>query len=1069
MRRLNTASAPVASAPLRETLLYGALIVLFSVSVQAQEAPDETEDDGEDPVELESLQVTGSRILRDSNLESSAPVATVTAEQLQRSGEYSVAEVLREVPSLLTSVSSETSIDSVFANSTGQSVLQLRGLGAERTLVLVDGRRHVSGVAGSQAVEVGSIPPALIERVEVLTGGASAVYGADAVSGVVNFVLKDDFEGLELRAQGGLATEDWDGETYSFSGTYGVNFNDYRGNITLSGSYQKTNEIRFGDRDFSRNNGIADDLPNPDLFAGTAAPGAPTRVIRSQPTFSISSHLGLIAPGDFSAMGNDLNGNGIADCQESFVGQNVEGIIGGCWVIDDGQVRPFEDGEITRLTNQFGGDGVPNNFDEDFLIPENERYDFTGRFNYEFTPGLRLFGEGKYVRQDTQFGGPLNTFYDLLTISSDNPFIPAELQDVADNSEVPGFLVPPSGITTGLFMNRDPADLGPNINENQRETYRFVGGLEGDFDNGLAYEISGNYGKFERTLLDRNSVVMDRWFAAIDATTDASGNPVCRSSLDGTIPATTPFDIPLFDFGYFTFNPNDGSCVPVNPFGRGAPSQEAIDFVTTTAVSTFELEQVVFTGFLTGDTRALFELPGGAVQWVVGAEYREEESTSTFDSLEQGICPVDTPDCEAGQFVGDITDADGERVYRQNSLVFDPAARIQNSGGEFDVWDVFGEVSLPIIAGVNFAEELRVDGSVRYSNYSTIGTSTTWNLGALWAPVQDVTLRGTYAEAVRAPNINELFDPEQGAFFRPEDPCDQSAIDSLFEAGDPNAANREANCRADGIPEGFVDPLTARFVGVTSGNPDLEEETATTFTIGAILEPRFLPNLTLSIDYFDIEIENAIASVSDQDIVDNCYDSAAFPTSQFCELFSRNRDPDSPLFLGFDFLRQTEINFASLETSGFDLSGSYYFDMGANRFTLQGNATYIEKLDEFFDPGDPDAVDPELGELQRPQWAANVTLGWERGPFQVSWNTVYLGEMGLRAVEIETQPEVFGPDGLADATLIHDLSASWMFRDSLLLFGGVNNVFDEEPFITEQAYPVNPRGRFLFAGAEFYY
>ena len=1075
----------------------------LGTSAYAQEAADE------DDLAIEEVVVTGSRIARDPNVAGPSPVSVVSSTDLKLAGDSDIAEVLKDIPALLTTTSAQGSVDGIFSPSVGASVLQLRGLGNERTLVLVDGRRHVGGVQGSSAVDVGSIPNAMVERVEVLTGGASAVYGADAVTGVVNFVLRDDFEGIEVDTRTGLSGER-DGFQIDSSILYGQNFDDGRGNYTVGLNYSKRNGIRFGDRSFSRNNAIADDLPNParrfqsgDISTASTpsffrfynpangrfpvgfvipsataflddfeaafgsrpaltsaeqalinrAAGSPSRAILPHPTFSISSNRGVIIPANFSDPGLDIDGDGTSDCLQSFVGFNgltnfsgALGAAGGCWTVnDDGSVRPYQDGLVAANFNQFGGDGIPNNFDENFLVPEDEKYvvNFTGR--YEFSNTVAAFAEAKYVYQTTDFGGPLNTFYDLLTVAPDNPFIPSELQGVADASG-------------GLRITRDPTDLGPNINTNRRETYRFVAGIEGEFNNGWTFELSGNYGRFERTTIDRNRVIQDRFFAAIDVTTDANGNPVCRSSLDGSDAPTTPFDIPLFDFGFFTFNPDDGSCVPANILGGPSSiSQEAVDFITTTVQNRRILEQTVISGYISGDLADFVSLPGGEISFVVGAEYRDESANAIFDPLVRGVLPVTTPDGHAGQLVRDLG------PFRQNSLVFDPASLVRNEGGSYDVKELFAEVSLPIITGEAFFEQLSLDAAARYADYSTIGSAFTWNVGGTWAPIKDISLRASYSEAIRAPNVNELFAPEQGAFFRPDDPCDQTAIDALIEANDPRGQISATNCAADGIPAGFQDPLSARFSGVTSGNPDLQEETGKTFTLGAILQPEFLPGLTLTVDYWNIEIEDAISSVSAQDIVDNCYGSANFP-NQFCDLIERNTDTSSPQFNGFTFLRQTELNFASLETAGIDVSGRYAFDVDENQFTLSVSGTWIDKLDQFFDPGDPTAVDPELGELQRPEWAGVASLSWQRGPLLINWQTRYQDRQALRAVEIETADIVYGPNGFADEVFIHDVSFNYDFSENLSLYGGINNIGDKNPFITEQAFPVSPLGRFFFLG-----
>jgi len=1115
----------------KSTLLAATALVACAQAIALPAFAQEAAASDEQERREETVVVTGSRIARDPNLISAVPVETVDVDDLRLSGSSDPVELINELPSLLNSVAASESIDSGF--STGQATLNLRGLGAVRTLVLVDGRRHIGGVGGSSIVDVSSIPSALIERVDVLTGGAGAVYGSDAVTGVVNFILKDSFEGFQADARGNIS-DAADGGQWDIALTYGKNFAGGRGNFTVSGQVNRQNEITFGDRSFSRNNGIADDLPNPALrfqagdisgstpnfqqffnldnglfptgfsipdadsfladFADTfgftptltaaelalfeRAANAPSRAIMAQPTFSISSNRGVIAPGDFSDPGLDLDNNGVSDCLQSSVGFNSLfdfsgsfGAEGGCFVVnDDGSVRAFEDGLIAGLFNQFGGDGIANNFDPNFLTPDIVRFAGNVSGRYDVTDNIRAFVEAKFVHQNTDSGGPLNTFYDLLTVAPDNPFIPAQLQGVADAAG-------------GLFITRDPTDLGPNINTNVANTFRVVGGLKGAFLDDFQWELSGNFGRYDLRLINRNAVIVDRFFAAIDATTDAAGNPICRSDIDGNAPPTTPFDIPLFDPAFLTFNPGDGQCRPANILGGPQSiSQEAVDFITTTDITTVDLRQLVFNGFISGTTDKWFKLPGGAIGFATGFEYRSEDSSTTFSGLNQGILPVAIADVTgdgslanvpAGTFLTDPVfqgdpDVEGDELLRQNSLLFDPASLIRNSEGNFNVWELFGEVQLPLVRDLPLIKSFQVNGAARYANYSIaqVGGVFTWNVSAEWTVVDDLRFRAGFARPIRAPNISELFDPEQGAFFRPIDPCAQAEIDALISAGDPRGPVRAANCLADGIPTGFVDPLSARFSGITSGNPDLEEERARTFTAGGIFQPRFLKGFTLTADYWNIEIEDAIAAVSAQDIVDNCYDSANFP-NQFCDLFSRNRDPASPQFLGFDFLQQVSINFARLEASGVDFTAAYSFGLFGYDFNLNLSASRALKLDNFFDPGDPTAVDTELGELRRPRWSGNLNASVARGPLTVNWNTQYLGPQALRGVEIETADLIFGPAGIAGDTFIHDLSVDYQVSERLRVFGGVNNVSEVRPFITEQAFPASPLGRVFFLGVSF--
>lgn len=1106
-------------ASLSRTLLFSgvaatAMSTMLAVPAYAQEQVDSLD------AATEEIFVTGSLIARDPNAAAPVPVRAVTADDLRLSGASNVSETLRTLPALSASVSAEGSIDSVFADGdtdqVGGANLNLRGLGVERTLVLVDGRRHVAGFPDQQAVDIGSIPAALIERVEVLTGGASAIYGADAVSGAVNFIMKQDFEGLDLNVEGGISDQG-DGERYRINGVYGKNFGDGRGNVTVTAYYNKQNDILFGDRDFSRNNGVDDVVPNPalrfqlgdvsaettpnlaqflDFPRGSSIPsqaefiadytdefgvapnltpqeialfqradGAPRFAIVNDPRFIISSSRGIINPGNFDDGGLDLDGNGVNDCGDSF--QGFQGI--GCWVVnDDGSVRPYRDGLIGGpFSTGSGGDGIENDFDEELLIPDRVEYGAQINLRYDFTPSITGFLEAKYTRNEVEFGTPLNTFYDTMTIFSENPFIPAELQDLADNSPL-SLDNDPS--RTGLYVTRDPIDMTRRLEENTRETYRFVGGIEGEFDNGWTYEVSGNYGKFEQTRLQANEVLLDRYLAAIDVVSDPeTGEPICRSDIDPTARArgsATGFPF-INNFGYLTFTPGDGQCKPLNILGGpNSSSAEARDFILYDAINTFELEQTVFRAFLSGDTGDLFETQAGTVKWVIGAEYRKEEALSTFDDLQKGILPIDAfiPDSDESDDIDDSETiaagtlvADVDRLG-QNSLVFDPDDLVRDSGGSYDVWDLFLEVDIPILEGLPFAEYLGIGGAVRYSDYSTIGSATTYGINGSWSPIESLRFRASYAKSVRAPNIFELFAPDQGETFNQDiEPCEASTIAGLRAAGDPIAETRAANCAADGIPADFVNPVTARFNGVTSGNLDLMEETSTTYTIGLVFQPTWLSGLTVSVDYWNIEIEDAIDAVSGADIVENCYDAANFP-NQFCELFTRRDD------FGLNFIRQSEINFGRLVTSGVDFSGTYSFDTGNIGWTLNTNWTYVNELDEFFDPADPTAVDPELGEIQRPKWSGNFRVTADYEDLTVSYNMLYGGRQGLRDVEIELLDSEFGPAGITSSYTVHQISANYQINDMFSVYGGIDNLADRKPFITEQAYPVSPLGRYFFLG-----
>lgn len=1114
-----TKNALIRRSLLSTTLLSG--IAAFAPAAAAEDATTEVlaetaeAEAAADAPGGEAIVVTGSRLRRDSNLDSPSPVVSITAETFR--GEQEVADALRTIPALSGSISSAQSVDPGELGSggaVGAATLNLRGLGAERTLVLVNGRRHVAGVAETSVVDINSIPSSLIKEVEVLTGGASAVYGADAVTGVVNFILDRDFDGLEVGLTGGIS-DNGDGENFDAYVKFGKNFADDRGNVTLVGDYARDKGLRFGDRAQFRDGNIADDGPNParrfqrgDLGAGTpnfnsfyslangrfpygftiptGGPGsatydaifpagttptaaeqalidralaAPTRLIAPQYQFSITSAGGIIIPADFSDPLSDIDNDGQSDCTESFIGFNGLfdyggfGALGGCYIATETGIAVIEDGLIAGDFNAFGGDGVI--FDNNgYLVPETERYGINLLADYDVTDTLNVYFEGKYFRQETTFGTSLNSFYDLLTVAPDNPFIPDVLRPISDAAG-------------GLFITRDPTDLGPNIDTNISETFRFVGGFKGALSDEVEFDVSANWGRYDLKQINRNNVLYDRFLAAIDVTSDAQGNPVCRSELDPTVRSpSTPFGIPTGEFGYLTFVPGQGQCQPANLFGVGSISQEAIDFITTTTINTARTELFEIHALMSGDTSAFFNLPYDSIQFALGAEYRHEKSNSVFDPLVRGILPVTTVDGTAGQFVGDAPGFDGSG-FSQTSLGTPPDGFFQNSGGSYDVVDIFAELGTTLVEGVPFVEELRLELAGRFSDYSTVGSVYTYAVNGFWAPVEDLRIRGTYSRAVRAPNIAELFAPPQAAFFRPFDPCDQAEIDALVAEGDPNVQTRIANCRADGIPEGFADPLSARFAGTIAGNPNLRQETADTYTVGMVLQPRFIPGLALTADYYHIQIDDAISTIAAQDVVDNCYDSTTFP-NDFCNSFTRNRDPASAQFLGFTSLNLTTINFVRIETAGVDASLSYNTAIGDHRLGLTATASWVDKIDFFFDPTDLTRIDPELGELQRPEWSGRATASYGIGDFNLNYTVTYLGEMGLRGVEIETVAAQFGPAGIADETWTHNLAASYAFPDmGLEVFGGVNNISDVKPFITERAYPVSPIGRSFFLGARW--
>lgn len=1102
-----------------------AIMCALTGTAVAQQANSNEANEATTDASVERIAVTGSRISRDPNLAAPSPVQSISAEDIRASGEFSITDVINDIPALFSSTTSETSIDSGFSD--GANILNLRGMGSNRTLTLVNGRRHVAGVTGSAAVDIGSIPRQLIENVEVLTGGASAVYGSDAVTGVVNFVMRDDYEGLELDVSTGLSNEG-DAQQFTISGVYGTNFDNDKGNIAFSVEYQTDDGLQVNERSDGLIIGSARDWTNPALrfqqgqigantpnlaefynFSNTGlinygleipteagfiqdytdefgnapnlteselalfsqAANAPARAVLPFRTFPFTSGYGYIIPGNpytfagFDPATNiDLDGNGTLDCLDSFTGYNSSfgaasfGALGGCWnVSENGTYSPIRDGLVSGNFEGFGGDSFNTvQQQEGYIILPDEKIALNMFGNYDLNDNARVYFEGKYVLQETENESQPTAFWDLLFGAPDNPFLPDFIRPLAQE-------------TGGVAITTDPIGIGRARVQQERETIRLVAGINGVFNNGFDYDLSVNYGKFTREARGtENQVIVDRFFSSIDAVTNESGVADCRVNVDPSVPqVSTPFNIPVYDPGYFTFSPGDNSCVPLNIWaGRTGISQEAVDWITSDSLTTTTIDQFVISGSVVGDSSDYFELPYGAISFAVGAEYREESSDFVRDSLSLGIIPEGSP-FAAGTLVSDHSE--------NNSLVFRPAIREANQSGEFDVWEVFIEASLPIIDGEFLAEEVTLDLAARFSDYSTVGSNTTWRANLIWSPVSDLRIRYSLSRAVRAPNIGELFAPETGTTFRPTDPCNVSVIEGIANNDATAAAQLQANCEQDFASIGlnpldengeyvYTDPLSAAFGGITGGNPDLLEESADTTTIGFVYQSSVLEGFSMTADYWSIEIEDGISAVTSNDIVNGCYTGESL-NPEFCQLLGRNTDASSPQFGGFNFIRTTDINFAQIESSGVDFSFKYEVALADGMFTTGLSGSKVNEINFFTNPNNPEEVDEELEETNRPEWAGNLNVGWRNDRFAINLQNQYIGEQLVGFVEIEEFNRGDYDDSVfMDATWLHDINASYIINDSFTIYGGVNNLTEERPFLTEFAYPVSARGRFFFAG-----
>ncbi|GGY51417.1 TonB-dependent receptor domain-containing protein [Parvularcula lutaonensis] len=995
------------------------------------------QDNQDDVDDSDVIVVTGSRLATDGTLEASGPVVAFGGGDIRDSGQIDIAALLRESPQLQASLPG--SFSAFNGTPLGASLLNLRALGEERTLVLEDGRRHVAGIEGTAAVDVNTMSTALLGAVEVSTGGASSIYGADAVSGVVNFVMRDasDFDGLEIRTQAGV-TDDGDAEEVFLSIANGFETADGRGSTVFAVEYQQTESILAGDRDFA---GFGRGWLAP--ATGDAADPTFSNVWLVDQRLPISSSGGVIALGDgntagFSSAFVEVVSSGGQDGCRTIGSQNIPT----CQFYErsTGVLRAFDVGEIyAGPFDAQGGDGVSAEPDDEILLPQSNRVLFQTRSEYELLPWMNAFFDAKFVTTRTQESNQVNGFNDDIPIDLANPFIPAPLR--AQITQLQN-----EGIDPILVMSRDVLDATTRSNPvARRQTFRIVGGIEGAFEDlNMNYEVSFNYG---RTDADISSFarVEDRYFAAIDAVVDPNtGDIVCRSDIDpnAVVPPASPFPAQNSNFQISTFEPGDGQCVPVNLFGDNSITRAAADFIFQEVVDRNDIEQRDFLATLAGDSEPWFTLPAGPIQYAIGYEWREEQSSYTPDALTR-----------AGLTFGTIGSNGGP---------------VNPSGGEYDVNEFFGEIRVPVVEGLPFAERIEVNGAYRYSDYSAFDETDTWNVGARWSIFENLTLRATQSRAVRVPNIGEAFAPTFTAFIGAgDDPCNPQFINA-------GSQFRAANCAAL-IPNigsyNSTNFVSARIPGQSGGNPNLAPEEADTFTVGAVWQPAgefggALDGLIVTLDYYDIEIEGLIDSLSAFQIASNCVDLPDL-NNPFCDAI--DRDPTNGFITGF---RSGLINLGSVETSGLDWRVDYSFDTPdvggmASSVRVSSQGTHFLKNEEVRDPAQPDDVFDVLGEATRPEWIVNFNADWDLGEsLTLGWRGRYESSqllVGITNRDIESDPN-FANIIENDGAFVHDFSVNYEISDRFEVYGGINNAFEEEPYLGSLSRPAGPRGRFFFIG-----
>lgn len=983
---------------------------------------DETIASADGETEEDVITITGSRI-RLPNFESVEPMVVVDEKYIDERNITNVADAINELPGVRGSV---TPAGAQGSFGQGVNFVNNFGLGSNRTLTLVNGRRFVSsnvptlfnqGSAGTQ-VDLNVIPTILVDRVDLVSVGGAPVYGSDAISGTVNVILKTDFEGIEVNGTTGI-TEEGDNFRYNVSAVGGINFLNDRGNVVLAYSRDRVDGVRSSERDFlAANIGNATNPSSAQAAALGRAPGIgfandgrvnqaigfndsptdtfPGTILIRDLTIPFLTSGGLItgAPGGPAAAVNAVTRNFFFD--------------------SSGNLQPFDRGIPFVGINASGGSPGTFRF-SDFgqITSDLERDIFNGFLNFEFSPLAKFFAEGTYFRSrgdelvqqptfnSTLFGGASGP----LVFDVNNPFLTTQARNQLVALGVNRFQV-----------SRASTDLADLTGYSENKLYRIVGGLRGDFTlfgRDMNYEVSGNFGRTDITDV-RQDINRQNFINAVNVTANASGQIVCNPT-------------PAFQAapgGTATADPN---CVPLNLFGTGNASQAALDYIISTNTTKSRLEQHVFNANVGG---SFFDLPAGPLAFNVGYEHRKEKGSFNPSDFEQ-------------QGLG-------------------RAVAIAPVKGSYNVDEVFGEVLLPIVSpslDLPFMYKAEAFARGRYVDNTVNGGFFAWAAGGSVQPIRDIEFRGNYTKSFRAPAITELFLPISNSFVTVPDLCSPANRN----AG-PAPATRAANCAAflAAFPNATpLDAAAATVPGRSGGNPNLENEVAKSYTFGAILRPRFFPGLTVAADYVNIRIDAPIANLTVAQVASACFDNASFDASDpangnaFCSLIRRYpagtsitavnggsaagqvvNDPANP-GVTTGFINGNEIRFSGIQ-AGLNYRTSLDRLGIPGSFEATGDMLYVAKRLVDNTGVAPLRSDGTFGD---PKYAGQLNLRYIHPDFGVSTSLNYVGDqIATRAERNRDLREINELDEYVTVNLGFYVDAGENFR----LSGAVTNLFNRQ-------------------------
>ncbi|GAN69562.1 TonB-dependent outer membrane receptor [Acetobacter orleanensis JCM 7639] len=952
----------------------------------------------------EHVTVTGSRLLQ-NRLTNTMATMDLGADQIQARGYTNLGlALMRENPNY--GVPDNSTLGPQQGSfGAGQTYGDLLSLGAQRTLTLVNGRRFVSSATGSLSgavqgtpVDIANIPSLLIKKVETVVGSGSPVYGSDAIAGVQNFVLDDDYQGVKMDGQTGFSQRQ-DAISYRLAGKVGRHFDHDRGSIVFDTEYNQTFGMTTADR--ANYTGAGDKrlqyVRNADGSGYELARGG--RYYLPFTTAGVPSMSGALY--DYP----NYQGQNIGTAITNQAGQPLVFSQDGKSLVPLSYGTLTGDG-ITAVGKKGSSNGFPiSNYDN--LLTNQQRLNLTMLGHYDITEHLRASFEGWYVRSSVSnmANQPYyNTqmFNDAMTdvtnpngaleLSTDNPFLTSSERAIIKNN------LAAAGLPTDKFyMARANTDYYTGKYTTDTNLFRFVGGLQGDFHfAGRKFEWKGSaeYGEYRSSTTQREMLTQN-YINALNAVEGPGGNIVCASGYTNA--------------AYPSLN---STCSPLNPFGVNQSGSAASRYIQTDARTKSINQQWDFNA----DVRStVVKLPAGDWTYDIGYEHR-------FEGM----------DFNAGNFYRGELMADGTRQQYGNS------APVTNGSGSYHTNEAYGETMIPLVSpqmNIPGVYALTATGSGRYVNNSANGGYWSYSGGGSYAPVRDIVFHGNYTTSFRVPSISELYSPQSTTFDDGTDPCDVTAINS-----GPNPAVRLANCRKAQVPAGFQSNFNKFTIkGLSGGNPHLQNEQAKQFTAGASLQPRWVKGFTLGADVYDVRVKNEIASLGMTDILAACYDSTSYPNSQYCSAF--HRDSNSQISEGFT---EGLFNVGTEHYRGLQAHLSYYLPLSRLGLSDDDGAiqTTVNYKHGFIHKGTILTSQYEyLGTSQDMRDNFTANFNYMRGPLFVQWQMMYYGKSKYK---LQVADGVY-PNNTMKQYFTFNTTIGYTFAKHYNVSFMMNNVFDAKP------------------------